>query len=739
MKIKKSLLGIVLMFSMLINVIVPNFAFATTLDYNTSVAKMKQLGIIDSTVTNVNKKMTNGELIKAMAVADGLGDSAASLRGKTIFPDVASGSVLSGYVNAVVGEGLLYGTNDGYFHPASSATYQDICVNMVRLLGYSKSDLTGSFPINYIKKASDLELTDKLNLRTTDTISINAAAVMFDRLLSTQVKGSTTKENFSQASNLYTDCIIQDDSDSYDNLADNEILTDKGIMTISAINKKKIQVGPTFRVRIEDGQITKVYGELRATESVTVNTVLGNVVYYDKNGAQTSMTLPSGISYYYHGVKQDYANLNSILVPNMSIIIDNSDKVLNGYAVITDPIYSKPELGRDFNTKSDTLGDITFDPDTKIMKNGKVITKEEIGDRDVVYSVTDINGNNRYILVTSNYIEGNITEFITSSDATNAIEVDKKSYTYSKNMDISNLSSFKTGDLISVMLGHDGKVVGIKSIEQKIGSMGEYLILGNLKTSDKLADNQVITDKGTLTVKDGLTPLEIGVKYQLYVSNNMITKIDRKENSTEKYSVTSVASPLIAYTDDVGTAKTMTLPKASLYYYHGVSVDYEVAAKAVRAYSSIILTKKSDNVGYDYAVIVDANFGEPQVYKADNVKLINQFKNIKYNYIYRNANIQETDLNAYDVVYFVSDIWNKNTFVYVYDKVKVGTIKAVTPDILNPTGVTIDNVNYTFSKYFNKARLNNYDGSIDSFLTEVKVDEFKTLILGIDGTIVDIH
>ena len=328
MKIKKSLLGIVLSLSMLINVMVPALTFATTLDYKTSVAKMKQLGIIDSTVTNVNKKMTNGELIKAMAVADGLGDSAASLRGKTIFPDVASGSVLSGYVNAIVGEGLLYGTNDGYFHPASSATYQDICVNMVRLLGYSKSDLTGSFPINYIKKASDLELTDKLNLRTTDTISINAAAVMFDRLLSTQVKG-TAKEDFSQASNLYTDCIIQDDSDSYDNLADNEILTDKGVMTISASNKKKIQVGPTFRVRVEDGQITKVYGELRATVSVTVNTILGNVVYYEKDGSQTSMTLPSGISYYYHGQKQDYAKLNSILVPNMSIIIDNSDKVLN--------------------------------------------------------------------------------------------------------------------------------------------------------------------------------------------------------------------------------------------------------------------------------------------------------------------------------------------------------------------------------------------------------------------------
>ena len=79
----------------------------------------------------------------------------------------------------------------------------------------------------------------------------------------------------------------------------------------------------------------------------------------------------------------------------------------------------------------------------------------------------------------------------------------------------------------------------------------------------------------------------------------------------------------------------MTLPKASLYYYHGVSVDYEVAAKAVRAYSSIVLTKKSDNSGYDYGVIIDPNFGEPQVYKADNTKLLDQLKNTKYAYIYR--------------------------------------------------------------------------------------------------------
>ncbi|MFT5875634.1 MAG: ferredoxin-fold anticodon binding domain-containing protein, partial [Clostridium sp.] len=246
-------------------------------------------------------------------------------------------------------------------------------------------------------------------------------------------------------------------------------------------------------------------------------------------------------------------------------------------------------------------------------------------------------------------------------------------------------------------------------------------------------------DSGTMTYKDSVGPLEIGAKYQLYVDGTIITEIDKKENSVENYAVTSVAGSTIAYGVNGSKAKTMTLPKASLYYYHGKSVNYDVAVKAVRAYSSIVLTKKSDNSGYDYAVIIDADFGDPQVYKADNTKLLNQLKNTKYAYIYRGANIQESELAAYDVVYFVSDIWDKNTFVYVYDEVEMGSITAFIPDILNPTGVTIDKVNYTFSKYFNRARLNNYDGSIGNFLINVSVDDFKTLVLGVDGKIVDIY
>ncbi|MCB2354997.1 S-layer homology domain-containing protein [Clostridium estertheticum] len=729
MKIKKSFLGIVLSLSMLINLMVPALTFATTLDYKTSVTKMKQLGIIDSTVTNVNKKMTNGELIKAMAIADGLGDSAASLRGKTIFPDVASGSVLSGYVNAIVGEGLLYGTNDGYFHPSSSATYQDICVNMVHLLGYSKSDLTGSFPINYIKKASDLELTDKLNLRTTDTISINAAAVMFDRLLSTQVKG-TTKENFSQASNLYTDCIIQDDSDSYDNLADNEILTDKGIMTISASNKKKIKVGPTFRVKIEDGQITKVYGIVSSTVSITVNTIVGNVVNYEQSGFAKSMTLPSSNTYYYHGVKEAYTSISGLLKANSTITFDNNSNANDSYAVINDPIYSDPELASNINVNSDTLGNIVFGENTKIIKNGQAILKSDIKGTDVVYSVKDLNGSNNYILVVSNYVEGYITDIPADSNSLYDIQIDKVNYKYSDDMDITKLASFKEGDLVRLIRDKDDKVLDIKDIENKTGTLAEYVILGTSVTDDNLSNNEILTDKGTLQCLSGVAYPEVGAKYKLYVDGTVITKIDKKENTTENYAVTEKVGTDMKWENDKDLTSNMKLPKATVYYHNGEKVNYNVAVNSIKLYSSLMLSKNSTNNGYEYAVIIDPVFSIPKVYRNGDAAFLKEMDNSGYSFVYSNEMYTQNtnSVNYNDVVYFVSDIWNKNRYIYSSKDSAFGSITAFAPNKINASSITIDGKVYGFSKYFDKTKLDKY-----------YTGGFIKVIIGQDGNIVDIY
>lgn len=694
---------------------------------------MKQLGILDSSVSNVAVGMTRGQFAKALVIADNLIDAASGVEGATVFADVASYSDLSGYVNILLNKQLMGGMADGKFHPETSITYAEICTAIVRLLGYTDSDLKGTWPSNYLGKAQALKITDNLVFKKSDKITLRAVAVMFDRLLGTYVKSESTnataKVIFSDATSLYSDYIIQDNSQTSGNLAENEVLTDKGVLTTEG-SDELLQVGATYRLKVEDAQITTVYGKAKDIQTVTVNNLVGNIVYYVEDGKENSMTLPSSISYYYHGVKKDYASLSSLLLTNMSIVFNYNNKTSYSYAVITDAIYSKAQLAVGFNPSSDKLGEITFDSNTKIIKNGQAITKDQIKDSDVVYSVTDINGSNRYILVVENYIEGNITDFLADSNSSNGVQIDKVNYNYSKDMDITKLSSFTTGDLVSIILDKDGNIVDMRSIENKAGSIAEYIILGNSKTTDNLGDNEILTDKGTLTYKNGVGSLEIGAKYQLYVNSNMITQIDKKENSTENYVVTEKTGINMKWQNDKDEVNSMTLPKATVYYYHGAKVEYSVAVTSINAFSSIILSKGSSIYEYEYAVIIDPSFSAPKVYRYEDTEFMSKMQNSKYSFVYRNE-IYTKDIysiNDSDVIYFVSDIWNKNSYIYANNKIVSGKIESFTPSKINANSVTINKQIYEFSQYFDETKLNNY-----------YTGYYINLIIGVDGKIVDIH
>lgn len=735
MKFRKSILSGFIIVVLFISVISPTFALASdNVDYSGAFSRMKQLEVLDSSISDVTKNMTRGEFVKAVAVAANLTDEASAMERFTLFPDVSVNSKLSGYINILLDKGLISGMADGKFHPEAGITYSEICTVLVRLLGYTDGDLTGTWPLNYLNKASSLKLTSNLTLKKNDKVSLRDAAIIFDRLLDTKIKSddtnSTDETIFSDSVNLYSDCSIYDNSQSSSNLASNEVLTDKGTLYMED-NNIKLEAGQNYRIKIEDGEITKVYGKVKETETITVNNIVGNSVYYNEDGKEKSMTLPSSIKYYYHGEDKAYESVTKLLIINMSLTFSYNDtKTAYSYAVITDPIYSKPQLASNFNPKSNKLGDITFDSNTKIMKNGKIITKNDINDRDVIYGVTDIKGENKYILVIENYIEGNITAFLADGFSSNGIQIDTASYNYSKDIDITKLASFSKGDLVTIILGYDDKIVDIRSIDEKTGSIGEYIILGNYKTSDDLADHEVLTDKGTFTYTSEVESLQIGAKYQLYVNDNVITKIDKKQNSTENYVVTDKAALDMKWENEKDETSTMKLPKASVYYYHGEKVNYAAAVAAINTFSSIILCKSSNNKDYEYAVIIDPYFADPKVYRYSDVKLRNQIENSKYLYIYRNEmyTVNPDSINEYDVVYFVSDIWGKNCYIYAYNQIVNGFIQSFTPSKINATSVKVNNQTYEFSPYFDKTKFTSYYSG-----------HFVKLIMGVDGKIVDVY
>jgi hypothetical protein len=642
----KSRIGLVLAIAMLFTFYGSNMAaLADTLDYSDSLTSMHELGIISSSVTNVNSVVTRGEFLKAIVASEGMTTAAANSKGSTVFSDITPNSDLSGYINAGlnigtdqgVNEGVVYGTADGTYKPNSAVTYAEACTVMVRLLGYSDTDSVlenASWPNNYIQEASTLGLTTGVTLNKSSSLTVGVEAVLFDRLFNSLMKdGSFFSDNYygdTTVTGTLTEVVIYGNSTTSDNLAGNQILTSAGTLTLQNGLTTPV-VGGKYKLYVDGTTVTKVTIKENTLENYTVKSVSPKklISYVNSDDATLTMTLPKVSAYYYHGEYVDYATaVKSVYASSTIVLAKKSSGSGYEYGIIVDP-----------------------------------------------YS--------------------------------------------------------------------DDTVVS--------GTLTEVKVLGNSKTSDDLADNQILTDIGTLTVDDDVTAPEIGGKYELYVdtTTSTVTKVVVKENTLEDYAVTaaSSATKLVSYTDDSDGTKTITLPSSATYYYHGKYVDYATALKAVQCYSSIILAKSSSGSGYEYGLIIDPCFNRPYVYKYDNVELLNKLNDTTYDYMYREVtnlaskvgNITKDDLNAYDVVYFVSDIWGKHTFVYVYDKTVIGTISAFVPDKISPTGLTISSTTYSFSSYFDKNKLSNYTGDSGNWISNISIGDCKTLVLGVDGTIVDIY
>lgn len=641
--------------------------------------------------------------------------------------------MLSGYVNAVVNKGLMYGMPDGYFHPEMNITYAEACTIMVKLLGYTDTDVSGVWPSNYINKASDLKLTDGLKFRKNDKVTVLAAAVMFDNLLDTNVKGTTTK--FSDSIALYGDYIIMDDSITDTKLSSNAVLTDKGILYLQD-SSAKLEVGNKYRLNVDNSNITKIYGKIRETVSVTIDSVIENTIYYKDGLVQKSMSIPSEPAYYSHGTKQAYSGLTSVLKPNTKIVFTyNEDKTGFEYAVIIDPVYSKPEVAVNFDTNNNSLGSIDFDASTPFMKNGQSISKYEIEDLDVVYSVTDINGSNRTIVVYNDRAEGKIKAMLPNGISPTTIQIEDKSYSFSKDMDLSKLSSFKVGDKVSALLGYDGKVVDIVKIDYKTANEKEVKIVGNSKTIDTLLENQVKTDIGTFYFLDSAANLEIGGKYKVIIDDteNTIVKIKKKENSLDNYSVRNVIDSTVYYGGGKEPA-SMVLPRIATYYYNGEKTDYATVLSNLKPSSSIVLAKVDGK--YEYGVVADPIYSKPILNNYANKNIIDNLNEDNYLFIYRNGTYVNGKgwLEDSDVVYTVSDLWNINSYIYASNTKKRGRITNIAPNRISPTSITISisgtATTFTFNKDFDKTTIVSKD---------FDVDDYVGLILDKDGKVLDIN
>ena len=486
-KLLRKYISIVLMAFILINCI-PINAYAGFSDipanaaYSDALNRLVSLGIIaDSENFNPDALLTREQFAKIIVVAAGLENTAVSMNGSTIFPDIAANAWSSGYINVAVNKGYITGWYDGKFRPAEPITAAQICTSLIKALGYTYQDMTGEWPDNYIIKAAELGLTNGISLNKNAGVPRWAAIMMVDRLLNTHMKGSIAAagQTFIDSTGYYIKCTVFGDSSTLDYLQEGQILTDKG--TYNNPSNIKLELGTENYIAVKNGNILRA-AALTSALNISVEQVTENRVSYKVGDIEQRLQLPTNITYYYQGQKIDYAKIADILQKSASIVFNyTADKTGYSFAVIFDPVYSEPEIADNFVSSSSRLGSINFSDNPLTIRDGEFIDISQIEENDIIYQVTDIWGTNKYIVAVDNKVGGKITAVTPSRLSPKTLQIDNVNYDFSKDIDLSKISAYNidlsSGNNIVVYLGYDGKIVNVEGFGTQDNS--DYAVVLN--------------------------------------------------------------------------------------------------------------------------------------------------------------------------------------------------------------------------------------------------------------------
>jgi hypothetical protein len=133
---------------------------------------LKDMGIIagyedgdlklEQTITRAEMCVVLSEMADMQEASDMLKDVASK------FSDVKISVWYTGYINLASQEGWVSGYPDGTFRPNANVTNAEALAMILNVLGYGDGELPGSWPTNYMVKATELELLGDMEVVAND-------------------------------------------------------------------------------------------------------------------------------------------------------------------------------------------------------------------------------------------------------------------------------------------------------------------------------------------------------------------------------------------------------------------------------------------------------------------------------------------------------------------------------------------------------------------------------------------
>ena len=153
------------------------------------VVKAAEIMVGDSSGNlNLDSTVTRAEYAKMLVCASANKDSVTGASNSSPFKDVPYTHWAAGYIKTAVQQGWLSGYLDGSYKPNKTVTLEEAVTGVLKLLGYSTTDLSGSYPNAQLALYKSLNLNTRITAAQGSSMTRRNMMYLFYNLLNTKTK-----------------------------------------------------------------------------------------------------------------------------------------------------------------------------------------------------------------------------------------------------------------------------------------------------------------------------------------------------------------------------------------------------------------------------------------------------------------------------------------------------------------------------------------------------------------------
>lgn len=499
---------------------------------------------------NFDSNVTRAQMSKIAVASSSYKNTVALGLQFSPFSDVRGTYWGAPYIRAAVSAGIVEGYIDGTFRPDGNVTYEEAVTMMLRVLGYTESDFGASYPYGQIGTAESLKMTEGIDRQIGEPMTRRDVAKLVCNALDT--KSKTTNQDLIAVHDcqfIENVTIVASQTDDK-SLGSDEISTSAGKYRINdTFNDSYVGCKGDMVVKDDKYFVAFSTDSEYKSEKYIVYSTLNDAILCYPDGNNTSLKqfrLSDSTTCYKDSVAYTYGTLRQQMEMGDIVRIRYRDNGEVDYIS-----YSEGSLTGPIKVVSNSWAS-SFDTNsqTKIMRDGKQVTSEDIQQNDILYYSKSLN----MVMAYTNKVTGIYEDAVPSKDLPQSVVVSGVTYEVESAdafNDLSSSGSVSIGDTVTLLLGRDGtKVAGVVNLNDVSGTVVGY-ITGTGKKDFTKSDGTVYNSYYVNVVTSDGTTYTYPTDYDKSQSLNKVCKITLKDGKAQvgaSVNATSISGK-VSYSD----------------------------------------------------------------------------------------------------------------------------------------------------------------------------------------------